>query len=193
MKYLRSIALLRTVSKLLYEGQRTLPTLAQVISAKLIVDVAIEEVQKSMSQLGQLQIATSIRDLREGFKVILDSNSCSVRAAILDCVLKQDFAKVKEYAVALIDAGVDMQVVNELCEAKDYTRLYNYFCSLEDRANISRTSIDNILKGVREINHILCFHAYDACNSEPVLVNDKTYPILRYVCAVRNQVDPKYA
>ena len=193
MKYLRSIALLRTVSKLLYEGQRTLPTLAQVKSANLIVEVAIKEVMSSLSQMGQLQIATSINDLRAGFKVILDSNACSVRDAILKCILSKDFATVKEYATALTDAGVDMQIVNELCEAQDFTRLYNYFCSLENRANISRASIYNILKGVRDLNRILCNYAYDECNSEPVLVTDKIYPLLRYVCAIRNRVDPKYA
>ena len=191
MKYLRSIALLETVSKLLYEGQRTLPNLDQVKSAYTIMQVTTQEAAKTLNQDSQLLIAVPIQDLMKAFQLILKANNVQAKTLITTKILKKDFEGVKQLAQTLVPAGVDMDTINALCEAGDITRLYSYIQGLDANANIAREPIDQILKGVKVIKDIMCKTAYDYYNTEPVEVNDRTYNVLRVIVANVNHVDLK--
>ena len=189
MKYLRSIELLRTVSKVLFKGQRNLARAEQLKTVCLLLSQVMKEVQMmgDVNESLLFDLTLNLKQVNETLTTICDLAGTFVKDEIITSFVNDDIAAVKSLAVMFDD--FDEEFFDSLLEANDMSRILLYLNSIGSNRSVELDYAATILKGVHSVTYCLCNLFWLEYENKEIDTDEHLQNTLRYVCAMRNGID----
>lgn len=189
MKYLRSIELLRTVSKVLYKGQRNLARAEQLKTVRLLMSLVISDVKqtKEINQKLLIDLVQWLNLSKETLDNVCVLAGTDIKQEILNAFVNNDIDTVKALAAEFTD--FDEKFFDSLLKSGDQSRGYLYLTSIGNDRSVEIDYVTTILKGVSNAIYCLCNMFWLEYSDKEIEVQEYNIDLLRYVCAMRNNID----